>query len=101
MNTLFIGRRTWKNSEPSSRRGEFHADADAIPEIAPQYRKGRCVSRQKEYGYVKVWSVCPVSEKKFRTVLADSIYSITKPIFIPYSVREYVIHQQKCEFLLR
>ena len=32
-----IGRRTWKNSGPSSRRGgeKSYADADTIPEMAP------------------------------------------------------------------
>ena len=34
---LYIRRRTWKNSGPSSRRGgESYADADTVPEMAPK-----------------------------------------------------------------
>ena len=36
--TKYIGRRTWKNSGPSSGRAEgrgSYADADTIPEMAP------------------------------------------------------------------
>ena len=45
---LYIGRRTWKNSGPYSRRGgESYADADTIPEMTPSIeREG--VSRQYE-----------------------------------------------------
>ena len=45
---LYIGRRTWKNSEPSSKRGG-ESYACTIPEMAPSTEResGRRVSRQK------------------------------------------------------
>ena len=45
---LCIDRRTWKNSEPSSRRDWGKSYADAIPEMAPSTeRKGRSLAKKK------------------------------------------------------